>query len=135
MTRPTWPSIWMGLARSLAARSVDPRLQVGCVIVSYDDRRVLGVGYNGDETGGSHEPDSLEPGQSGFIHAEVNAMIKAGGCRAATVYVTHAPCPVCARALVNERVARVVYAAAYRDMRGVQVLTNAGIIVEELKDG
>lgn len=129
MSRPDWQSIWMGLARSLAARSVDPRLKVGCVIVDAANRSVLAVGYNGDEVGGRNAVDSLEPGQSGFVHAEVNALIKSRGVAGATVYVTHAPCAVCARALVNERIACVVYGETYRDTRGLSLLEAAGVDV------
>ena len=132
MTRPAWPTIWMRLARSIAERSVDPRLQVGCVIVSTDDRRVLGIGYNGDEAGGANAPDSTDAGASGFVHAEVNALIKSHGVCGSIVYLTHSPCVVCARALVNERVARVVYGEAYRDTRGIEILRKSGVSAEEM---
>ena len=132
MTRPAWPTIWMRLARSIAERSVDPRLQVGCVIVSTDDRRVLAVGYNGDEAGGANAPDSTDAGASGFVHAEVNALIKSHGVCGSIVYITHSPCVVCARALVNERVARVVYGEAYRDTRGIEILLKSGVSAEEM---
>jgi len=132
MTRPAWPTIWMRLARSIAERSVDPRLQVGCVIVSVDDRRVLGVGYNGDEAGGANAPDSTDAGASGFVHAEMNALIKSHGVCGSIVYITHSPCVVCARALVNERVARVVYGEAYRDTRGIEILLKSGVSAEEM---
>jgi dCMP deaminase len=122
----------MRLARSIAERSVDPRLQVGCVIVSADDRRVLGVGYNGDEAGGANAPDSTDAGASGFVHAEVNALIKSHGVCGSIVYITHSPCVVCARALVNERVARVVYGEAYRDTRGIEILLKSGVSAEEM---
>ena len=132
MIRPAWPTIWMRLARSIAERSVDPRLQVGCVIVSTDDRRVLAVGYNGDEAGGANAPDSTDAGASGFVHAEVNALIKSHGVCGSIVYITHSPCVVCARALVNERVARVVYGEAYRDTRGIEILLKSGVSAEEM---
>ena len=132
MTRPAWPTIWMRLARSIAERSVDPRLRVGCVIVSDDDRRVLGVGYNGDEAGGANAPDSTDAGASGFVHAEMNALIKSHGVCGSIVYITHSPCVVCARALVNERVARVVYGEAYRDTRGIEILRKSGVSAEEM---
>lgn len=132
MTRPDWETIWLALARSIAQRSVDTRLQVGCVIVDHENRHVLAVGYNGDEVGGANVADSVEPGASGFVHAEVNALIKSRGVAGGTAYVTHLPCPVCARALVNARIARVVYGEAYRDMRGVRILEAAGVDVDHV---
>lgn len=68
-----WDYIWMTLAKNIAnKKSKDPRLQVGCVIVACNNECVLSLGYNGDEKGGTNKPDSLEPGKSGFIHAEIN---------------------------------------------------------------
>ena len=55
---------------------MDPRFQVGAVIVTEDNTQVLAVGYNGDHRGGPNCVESTEPGQSGFIHAEINALIK-----------------------------------------------------------
>lgn len=129
MTRPAWDETWMAIAHTLAERSVDPRLRVGCVIVSPDNRYVLGVGYNGDEAGGANAVISTEPGASGFVHAEVNALIKTRETEGAIVYVTHSPCAVCARALVNARVRRVTYSRAYRDETPLDLLTRAGIEV------
>jgi dCMP deaminase len=122
----------MRVAYTLAERSADPRLQVGCVIVSADNRQVLAVGYNGDEAGGANAPDSTDAGSSGFVHAEVNALIKSHGVCGSIVYITHSPCVVCARALVNERVARVVYGETYRDTRGIEILRKSGVSAEEM---
>lgn len=127
--KPYWDEIWMGLAFMLARRSCHPTTAVGCVIVSPDNRQVLGVGYNGDENGGSNTVTSLEPGQSGLIHAEINALIKTRETKGAAVYVTHSPCEVCARALVNADVSLVVYAVPYRDQRPIKILEDRGIDV------
>lgn len=130
--RKAWPEIWLTMARTIAARSVDQRLQVGCVIVSNDNRRILGVGYNGDERGGGNEPDSDEPGASGFVHAEINAIINAQqSLYGSHVYVTHAPCVVCARALVNAGVWMVSYAESYRRTEGLRVLERAKVGVHQ----
>ena len=51
------------MAKQFASMSCDPRLHVGAVIVTTDG--ILYPGYNGWEMGGTNEPDSLEPGQSG----------------------------------------------------------------------
>ena len=42
----------MNFAKSIAARSIDPRFKVGAVVVSADNTQVLSVGYNGDHAGG-----------------------------------------------------------------------------------
>ena len=76
MSRPMWDEIWMGFAESIAKRSCDPKYQVGAVVVNSENTQVLSIGYNGDQKGGSNQRDSTETGQSGFIHAEINALIK-----------------------------------------------------------
>ncbi len=77
---------------------------VGAVVVR--DGRIVGLGRN------RREVDADPAG-----HAEIVALRQA--CRAAgrwrvdgaTLYVTLEPCPMCAGALVNARVARLVYGA------------------------
>lgn len=71
------------------------------------DGRIIGRGFNRRES--EHDPTG---------HAEIVALREA--CRrvarwrldGATLYVTLEPCPMCAGALVNSRVRRLVYGAA-----------------------
>ena len=74
--RPSWDSIWMEFATTIARRSYDPRHQVGAVIVTEKNTQVLAIGYNGNYSGGPNEVESTTPGESGMIHAEINALIK-----------------------------------------------------------
>ena len=80
---------------------------VGCVIVCGD--RIVGRGRNRRET----EKTALG-------HAELEAIAEAcrtlGGWRLwqCTLYVTLEPCPMCAGAIVNARIPRVVYGASDR---------------------
>jgi len=97
--------LYMRHALSLAQAAADRGdVPVGALVVR--DDAIIGVGFNtrehrGDPTG----------------HAEVVALREAaattGHWRAddCTLYVTLEPCPMCAGALVNARVARVVYGA------------------------
>lgn len=134
--RPQWPQIWVDFAKLISTRSTDPRLQVGAVIVAVDNTSVLAIGYNGDEKGGSNNPASLEPGQSGFIHAEINSLLKCDFSfhKKKIMYVTHFPCPVCSRAIVNSDISRVVYDDVYRDMAGREILDRSGIEVFQVQD-
>ena len=133
MSRPKWDEIWMGLTLHIAERSRDPRLKVGSVIVTEDNTSVLAIGYNGDQQGGDNKPDSLEPGKSGFIHAEANALIKMnfGDHRNKKMYLTHSPCPVCARMIVNAGIKKVIFCDEYRDSKGLDILKNSGVSVEK----
>jgi len=133
--RVSWHCVWMEMAKLLAkGRSCDPRLKVGCVIVSADNTRVFGLGYNGSWAGGPNEPESLQPGKSGFVHAEVNALIKCDFHTPAEkiMYVTHSPCIDCARYIINARISAVYYDQEYRDLSGVELLKNAGIYTAKM---
>ena len=90
------------LARQAAAEGEVP---VGCVIVRKG--QVVGRGRNRRETA-----------KTALGHAEIEAIGEAcrnlGGWRLweCTLYVTLEPCPMCAGAIVNARIPRVVYGAA-----------------------
>lgn len=135
-TRPSWPSIWMSFAESVARRSYDPRLQVGSIIVTEDNSQVLSIGYNGNYSGGPHEHESCEPGQSGFIHAEVNCLIKCdyNTLKKKHMYITHSPCKDCCKLIINAKIEKVVYRYLYRDASGLQLLRDAGIIVRSIDE-
>lgn len=136
MSRPTWHETWMSIARSIAERSYDPRLKVGAIIVSDDNTRLLALGYNGNYRGGPHEPDSADPGHSGFIHAEVNALVKCdyNFNRKKIMYLTHSPCVQCSKLIVNANVSEVIFGEEYRDPSGITILRSRGIIVNRFSD-
>lgn len=125
----------MDFAKSIAARSIDPRFKVGAVVVSEDNTQVLSVGYNGDHAGGPNEVESTSPGESGCIHAEINALIKLdyNNPKGKKMYVTLSPCKMCAKALVNSGVDEVIYDQEYRDKSGVDLLKTSGISVRRLQ--
>lgn len=133
MSRPSWNEIWMSLTLHISEKSRDPRLKVGAVVVTEDNTTVLAIGYNGDQQGGTNQPDSLEPGKSGFIHAEANALIKMNFAdpRNKKMYLTHSPCPVCARMIVNAGIKKVIYCEEYRDQKGLEILKSSGIDIEK----
>jgi dCMP deaminase len=126
----------MTIAKAVADRSYDPRLKVGAIIVSDDNTRLLSLGYNGNYKGGPNEPDSFDPGQSGFIHAEVNALVKCdyNFNRKKIMYLTHSPCQQCAKLIVNANISEVVYEQEYRDSSGLTILKTCGLTVNRFSD-
>ena len=135
--RKSWDSVWSDFATSIAERSCDPKFKVGAVIVTDDNTQVLSVGYNGDHKGGSNERDSLDHGKSGFIHAEVNALIKMdfNNPKRKVMYLTHSPCAVCAKCIINANIEEVVYLNLYKkDTLGVSLLKDSGINVRCVKN-
>ena len=89
------------LAREAAAEGEVP---VGCVIVRGEE--IVGRGRN-----------RREKDKTALAHAEIEAISEAcrnlGGWRLweCTLYVTLEPCPMCAGAIINARIPRVVYGA------------------------
>lgn len=135
--RSTWPHTWMNIALSLAQdRSTDPRLQVAAIIVPDDNTSILSMGYNGTYRGGPNQVESLEPGKSGTIHAEVNALIKCdfNFHKQKHMYVTHSPCRDCCKLIINGGIKRVVYGVLYRDTSGLELLRTAGVEVLSVEE-
>tara|TARA_R110002060_G_scaffold26341_1_gene35852 strand:+ start:180 stop:590 length:411 start_codon:yes stop_codon:yes gene_type:complete len=128
-TRPKWDEIWMSFAHLVAQRSYDPRHQVGAVVVSEDNTQVLSIGYNGNYSGGPNEAESTVPGQSGMIHAEINALIKLdyNNPKRKKMYITLSPCRACAKAIINGGIDEVVYDEEYRDTSGLEIFRDANI--------
>ena len=98
-------AVYMQQALELAkAAAAEKEVPVGCVIVCRG--QVVGRGRNRRETG-----------KTALGHAEIEAIAEAcktlGGWRLweCTLYVTLEPCPMCAGAIVNARIPRVVYGA------------------------
>tara|TARA_Y100001963_G_C6793133_1_gene456805 strand:+ start:10495 stop:10914 length:420 start_codon:yes stop_codon:yes gene_type:complete len=129
--RPTWDEIWMDVAVSISKRSYDPRHQVGAVIVTGDNTQVLAVGYNGNYAGGPNEVESETPGESGMLHAEINALLKCdyNSYKRKIMYVTLSPCRMCAKAIINAGIDKVIYKTEYRDTGGLDILKESGITV------
>lgn len=134
--RPSWDEIWMQFARSISSRSCDPRHRVGAIIVTDDNTQVLAIGYNGDQKGGSNKIESLEIGHSGFIHAEINALIKCdyNNPKRKIMYVTLSPCKMCAKAIVNAGISEIIYLEDYRCADGLRLLLECGIQVRKFSN-
>jgi len=97
---------FMAEALKLAKEAFDDgEVPVGCVIVR--EGEIVGRGRN-----------RREKGKNALAHAEVEAISDAcarlGGWRLwqCTLYVTLEPCPMCAGAILNARIPKVVYGAS-----------------------
>jgi dCMP deaminase len=126
--RLTLPEAYQRFAAALALRSTDGSQKVGCVVVSADLERVLGVGYNGGAAGISDRA-FIPSDRSGYVHAEENALLKAGAIeKDKTMFITHTPCVMCAKRAINSGVAKVYCRQpnVRGDAMGVDVLRAAG---------
>ena len=134
----TWASCYM------------PGRSMGCVIVK--DKRVMTTGYNGAPQGLKTCKErgecmrrklGIPSGTRGemcyAIHAEQNAIIQAAklgiSIDGATLYVTHQPCSMCARMIINAGIVRVVYENSYPDEFSLELIKESGIeFVQYIKE-
>jgi len=143
-TRPDNDEYFLKIASVVAERSTCRRHHVGAVAVK--DKHILATGYNGAAAG---LKDCLELGclrdekkiPSGTrheicrgIHAEQNVIIQASlhgvSLEGATVYVTHSPCILCAKMLVNARIKRFITFGKYADNSFMDLFNEARIKFE-----
>ena len=140
-TRPDIDEYFLKVASVVAERSTCLRHHVGAVAVR--DKHILSTGYNGAAAG---VKDCLELGclrdelgiPSGTrheicraIHAEQNVIVQAAlhgvSIQGATIYCTHSPCILCAKMLVNARIARFVTYGTYAEEAFRDLFSEAGI--------
>ncbi len=142
--RPDIDEYFLKVASVVGERATCWRHHMGAIAVR--DKHILTTGYNGAPAGAK---DCLELGclrdQNGIasgtrteicraIHAEQNVIIQAGlhgvSLEGATVYCTHTPCVLCAKMLVNARIARFVSFGKYSDDSFIELFKEAGIKFE-----
>ena len=143
-SRPDIDEYFLKIASVVAERSTCRRHHVGAVAVR--DKHILATGYNGAAAG---LKDCLELGclrdemgiESGTrqeicrgIHAEQNVIIQASlhgvSLEDAIVYVTHSPCILCAKMLVNAKIKRFLTFGSYADDSFLDLFQEAGIKFE-----
>lgn len=134
----------MQITELVASRSTCLRRKVGAIIVK--NKRILATGYNGppegvphcDELGGClrdklNVPSGERMELSRAVHAEQNAIIQAAklgvNIEGGTMYVTHHPCFICAKMLINAGIKRIIYKEGYPDEFSKEILKQAGIEV------
>jgi dCMP deaminase len=139
--RPDWDNYFLEIAHVVAKRSTCLRHLVGSVVVK--DKRILATGYNGSPRGLPHCNDlgclrnelGIESGTRHEIcralHAEQNAIIQAAlygiSTKGATLYCTHQPCSLCAKAIINAGIVRVVFEGDYPDKFALEMLDQAEV--------
>jgi len=141
--RPSWDKYFMDIADLVKTRSTCLRRQVGALIVK--DKRILATGYNGAPMGCSHCTEKgclrdelgIPSGQRHElcrgIHAEQNAIVQAASSGTSiaggTIYVTHQPCILCAKMIINTGIEKIVFSGEYPDQLAMDILNEAGIKV------
>ena len=142
--RPSWDEYFMEMAELTAQRSTCLRRHVGAVIVK--DRHIIATGYNGAPKGLAHRTEMGECMREKMgipsgerhelcraLHAEQNAIIQAAtlgqSIEDGSIYITHQPCVICSKMIVNAGIKRIVVRQGYPDDLAVEILDEAGLKV------
>ena len=126
---------YLKMAKEWAKLSHCTRKQVGALIVK--ERMIISDGYNGTPSGFDNCCED-EAGVTKWhvLHAEANAILKVAGstqsCQDATLYITMSPCKDCSKLIFQSGIKRVVYLKQYKDGKGCNFLTKAGVQVEHI---
>jgi len=145
--RPDWDEYFMKMAHLVSSRSTCLRRKVGAVLVK--DRRILATGYNGapqglphcEETGCLRKklkvPSGVRHEICRGLHAEQNVIIQAAlhgvSIKGSTLYITCAPCSICAKMIINAGIKKVIYEDDYPDKMAEEFLKKAGVKLERYK--
>ena len=141
------------MAKTWAGLSKARRKKVGCLIVK--DGAIISDGYNGTPKGFDNNCETLSDAspyqdcgdhcnnqyitKPEVLHAETNAITKLAkstqSSDGATIYITISPCLDCAKLIIQAGIKRIVYGTLYRDMEGVNLLSEADIDVLEYDTG
>ena len=139
-----WDKRFMEMAEMIAGWSscYKTNRHVGAICVR--DKRILTTGYNGAPEG---IKSCAEKGEclrivnniaSGTmqevcfaVHAEQNAIIQAAkmgvSLEGAVMYVTHQPCILCTRMILNSGIKKVVYKEGYPDDFALELFKQSGV--------
>ena len=112
------------------------RSKVGAVLEK--NGNIISFGYNGTPKGMDNCcEDKNNVTFPHVIHAESNAILKAGksghSTRYGTLYLTLSPCLDCSKLILQSEIKRVVYLEEYRDRSGIDFLKKF-ITVEKYAD-
>ena len=144
--RPTWDEYFMKASFLVCERSTCLRRRVGAVLVK--DKQILATGYNGVPRGIEHcevagclrQNLGIPSGERHEIcrglHAEQNVLLQAAchgvSTQGSTLYITNAPCSICAKMIINAGIKEVVVSGEYPDKMAIEFLGKAGVEVRKV---
>lgn len=146
-----WDERFMQLAETVAGWSscFQENRHVGAVTVK--DKHILTTGYNGAPSGIEscaergeclRRKENIASGTRQevcyAVHAEQNAIIQAAkfgiSLEGATIYVTHQPCVICTRMIINSGIKRVIYKNGYPDDFALQLFSQSDVELIKYSD-
>ena len=99
--------VYADIVKHISQLSQASKVKVGCLAIKKDFTKIASFGYNGSYPGApinestQSEEQSLEPGKSGLIHAEINmiAKFREPDPENYIVLLTISPCVECTKVL------------------------------------
>ena len=96
---------------------------MGAIALHKSFQKIAAFGYNGSYSGAPVNPntgteeESLEPGKSGFIHAEINmiAKFREHDPENYIILLTHSPCSICTKVLMTAGFKHIYWVQEYRE--------------------
>lgn len=146
--RPSWDEYFMEIVNLVKTRSTCIRRQVGALIVK--DKRILATGYNGAPTNCKHcldigcirEELNIPSGQRHELcramHAEQNAIVQAAysgtSVKDSILYVSHHPCILCSKMIINAGIVEIIFNGDYPDKESTELLKEANILIRKFEN-
>jgi len=134
-------NIYTNIATEIANLSAASMKKVACIALKKDFSKIASFGYNGSypgadvyETTGTIE-ESLEPGKSGLIHAEVNmiAKFKENDPENYIVILTLSPCKECTKILATAGFKWIYWLEEYRNTDHLSIFDRCGVMYGDIK--
>ena len=133
--------IYSDIVNSISKLSSASTKKVGCMAIKKDFSKMASYGYNGSypgadvyETTGTIE-ESLEPGKSGLIHAEVNmiAKFKENDPENYIIILTLSPCKECTKILATAGFKWIYWLEEYRNTEHLSIFDQCGVMYGDIK--
>ena len=133
---------YANIAKQIAELSAASTKKVGCIAIKKDFSKIASFGYNGSfpganiyENTGTIE-ESLEPGQSGLIHAEINMIAKfqENDPENYIIILTLSPCKECTKILCTAGFKHVYWCEEYRSIEHLNIFDICEVTYGNLSD-
>lgn len=126
---------YLRMAEEWSKLSHCTRKKVGAIIVK--NGMIISDGYNGTPSGFDNDCEDGDGITLWYVlHAEANAISKVArstnNAQNSTLYLTLSPCKDCSKMILQVGIKRVVFSELYKDGAGLNLLAEAGILIEHL---
>jgi deoxycytidylate deaminase len=123
------------IVQLIAGLSQAGTIKVGCLAIKKDFTKIASFGYNGSYPGAPINPntgseeESLQPGESGLIHAEINmiAKFREPDPHNYIILLTMSPCKDCTKVLCTAGFKCVYWLDQYREVGHLNIFKKCNV--------